>query len=100
MKNNKEIVKTQPKERQELRCLDTARHGLQTGADINTFLSLMITDLAEGTLSPISGNVMCNATGKLLKNVELHLKYGTKGMSGEGMKMATLPKSSIDAKEK
>ena len=90
-------MKTMPTEQQrEPRCVQTARSGLRTGNDVNTFLSLLISDLAEGAMTPMAGNAICNATGKLLKNVEMHLKYGNRGMTAKGMKMATLPGDSVD----
>jgi hypothetical protein len=40
-------------------------------------MSSLISDVIEGTLTPGVGNVVCNAGGKLLKNAELEVKYGT-----------------------
>lgn len=40
-------------------------------------MSALMTDLIEGNLTPAMGNATCNAGGKLLKVVELQLKYGT-----------------------
>lgn len=39
-------------------------------------------DLAESKIAPGTGNAMCNAGGKLLKVVEMQMKYGTSGDGG------------------
>jgi len=44
-----------------------------------------MTDLIEGRISPEVGNAACNAGGKLLKVVEMQMKYGQTG-SGVGEK--------------
>lgn len=36
----------------------------------------MMSDLLDGRVTPNVGNAACNAGGKLLKVVELRLKYG------------------------
>ena len=41
-------------------------------------MNAIIGDLAEGSLSTEVGNAMVNAGGKLLKVVEMRLRYGTK----------------------
>lgn len=40
-------------------------------------MSAIMTDVIEGTLTPVQANASVNAGGKLLKAVELQLKYGT-----------------------
>ncbi len=39
-------------------------------------MSAMMSDLVEGAISPSVGNAAVNAGGKLLKIVEMRLKYG------------------------
>lgn len=39
-------------------------------------MSAMMSDLIDGRITPNVGNAACNAGGKLLKVVELKLKYG------------------------
>lgn len=39
-------------------------------------MSALMSDLIEGTVTPQVGNATVNAGGKLLKIVELQLKYG------------------------
>jgi hypothetical protein len=40
-------------------------------------MSALMTDLAEGTVTPNVANAICNAGGKLLKVVDMQQKYGT-----------------------
>ena len=42
------------------------------------FLALMA-DLAASRITPQAGNAICNAGGKVLKVVEMQMKYGTNG---------------------
>lgn len=46
-------------------------------------MSALMSDLIEGNVSPQVGNATVNAGGKLLKVVELNLKYGRKDESGK-----------------
>ncbi len=39
-------------------------------------MSALMSDLIEGKVTPSVGNATCNATGKLLKLVELKYRYG------------------------
>lgn len=45
-------------------------------------MSALMSDLIEGTITPQVGNATVNAGGKLLKVVELQLKYGKTGPDG------------------
>lgn len=38
-----------------------------------------MSDLIDGRVAPNIGNATCNAGGKLLKVVEMQIKYGTAG---------------------
>jgi hypothetical protein len=42
-----------------------------------------MSDLIDGTVAPNVGNATCNAGGKLLRIVELQLKYGTTNSDGK-----------------
>ena len=48
-------------------------------------MSALMSDLIEGKITPGVGNAPVNAGGKLLKMVELQMKYGQNG-SGSGEK--------------
>lgn len=48
-------------------------------------MSAIMSDLLAGSVTPQIANATCNAGGKLLKMVELNLKYGQTQMEG-GMK--------------
>ena len=41
------------------------------------FMSALMSDLISGKVAPNIGNAACNAGGKLLKVVEMQMKYGT-----------------------
>lgn len=69
--------------RNEARCLRIARKGIHTSHDFANMMSALMTDLAEGTVSPGVGNAISNAGGKLLKNEELKQKYGRVGDGNE-----------------
>lgn len=45
-------------------------------------MSALMSDLIEGNVTPQVGNATVNAGGKLLKVVELQLKYGRTEPSG------------------
>lgn len=51
-------------------------------------MSALISDLIEQKISPQVGNAAVNAGGKLLKVVEMQLKYGKP--SGDGSKVLDL----------
>ena len=46
-------------------------------------MSALMSDLIEGAITPQVGNATVNAGGKLLKVVELQLKYGKTNPNGE-----------------
>ena len=55
-----------------------ARGAIKTGPDFADLMSALMSDLILGHITPAIGNATCNAGGKLLKIVEMQLKYGTK----------------------
>ena len=58
------------------RCLAIARAGIRTGGQFAEMMSALMSDIVEGTITPQVGNATVNAGGKLLKIVEMQLKYG------------------------
>ena len=69
--------------------LDIAKKGIKTGRDFANFMSALMSDLIEGKITPGIGNAACNAGGKLLKVVEMQMRYGQKG-PGTGEKVLVL----------
>jgi hypothetical protein len=59
------------------RSLPIAKKGITTDRDFSALMSAIMSDLIEGTVTPSVGNATVNAGGKLLKVVEMRLKYGT-----------------------
>lgn len=53
------------------------QRGIKTSRDFNNGMSALMTDVVSGAVSPGVANAACNAGGKLLKSVELQIKYGT-----------------------
>lgn len=49
---------------------------MTTAADVAECMSALASDLLTGRVTPQIGNAVCNATGKLLKVVEMQYKYG------------------------
>ena len=74
---SKEII-----ERTIPRSLEFAKKGIRSGGDFAGMMSALMSDLIEGTITPQVGNATVNAGGKLLKVVELQLKYGKNGPDG------------------
>lgn len=71
-----EIVKGPP------RSLAFASKGIRTSQDFANMMSALMSDLIEGNIPPSVGNAACNAGGKMLKAVELQMKYGTQSNNG------------------
>jgi hypothetical protein len=71
------------------RSLGIAKQGIRTGRDFADLMSALMTDLIEGKITPGIGNATCNAGGKLLKVVEMQMKYGQAG-PGTGEKTLIL----------
>jgi hypothetical protein len=78
------------------RSLPIAENGIKTGPQFSALMSALMTDLLSGSVTPGIANATCNAGGKLLKMVELNLKYGQQQIDG-GMK--TLQLVGTDKKE-
>ncbi len=73
------------------RCLEVAKRGINTSKDFASYMSAMMSDLIEGTVTPQIGNAACNAGGKLLKVVEMEYKYGTTGKNGQPKHLTLVP---------
>ena len=69
--------------------LGIAKKGIRTGRDFSNFMSALMTDVIEGKITPGIGNAACNAGGKLLKVVEMQMRYGQAG-PGTGEKVLNL----------
>lgn len=54
-----------------------AAGGITTGSQFARLMSALMTDLLEGQVTPGVANATVNAGGKLLKVVEMQMKYGT-----------------------
>ena len=63
-------------------CLAVAGNGVSTSRDFARFMSAMMVDVIESRVAPGIANAACNAGGKLLKVVEMQMKYGTAGDGG------------------
>jgi hypothetical protein len=77
------------------RSLTIAKAGLRTGFDTINILTATITDVLEDEITTNQANVVVNAIGKVLKVVELQLKYGkpknSDGHGGRGDLVLTQP---------
>ena len=53
-------------------------------------ISALMSDVIEGAVSPNVANATCNAGGKLLKVIEMQIKFGTtlEGETGKQLKLA------------
>jgi hypothetical protein len=77
--NDQTVSKRAPKS------LAIAERGISTGHQFSALMSAIMSDLLSGAVTPGVANATCNAGGKLLKMVELNLKYGQAQLEG-GMK--------------
>jgi|WetSurSiteA1Bulk_404760.scaffolds.fasta_scaffold117904_1 hypothetical protein len=59
------------------RSLAIARSGIRTDREFSALMSALMSDLIDGSITPGVGNATVNAGGKLLKVVEMRLRYGT-----------------------
>lgn len=65
--------------------LAIAAGGINTAQQFSALMSAIMSDLLNGSVTPGIANATCNAGGKLLKMVELNMKYGKQQVEG-GMK--------------
>jgi hypothetical protein len=64
------------------RALHLAKTPIRTGQQFADLMSGLMSDLIEGNIPPGVGNAVCNAGGKLLKVVEMQMKYGRQDADG------------------
>jgi hypothetical protein len=62
--------------------------GIKTSKDMTSFMSALISDIIDGGVSPDMANAACNAGGKMLKTIELQLKYGQNTGVGRILQLA------------
>src|SRR5690349_19062646 len=82
--------------RQPARSLAIANKGVQSGEDFAKLMSNVMSDLIEGRITPSVGNAVCNAGGKLLRIVELQMKYGTPNGNSKPRRVLTLVAEETD----
>lgn len=70
--------------------LELTQRGVRTGKDFATLMSALMSDLIDGRVTPVIGNAVCNAGSKLLKVVEMQMKYGRPGSDNNGEKVLQL----------
>jgi len=75
-KNPQSIEDGQP------RCIKIAQRGVRTGGDFASLMAALMSDVIEGRVSAQTANAACNAGGKLLKIVDMQIKYATKNGAG------------------
>src|SRR6185436_20950365 len=64
------------------RSLAIASGGVNTGGQFAALMSMLMSDLIDGRITPSVGNAVCNAGGKLLKVVEMQQRWGTQRTEG------------------
>jgi hypothetical protein len=50
---------------------------VKTGEDFANLMSALMSDVLDGSITPMVANATVNAGGKLLKVVEMQYRYGT-----------------------
>lgn len=77
--------------KQRPRSLSFAEKGIRTGGDFAGMMSALMSDTISGRISPQVTNATVNAGGKLLKVVELQLKYGVPNKAGVRSELLLTP---------
>ena len=57
--------------------LSIAEKGVSTSKDFRNLMSAIMSDVIAGRITPHMTNAACNAGGKMLKMVDLEMRYGT-----------------------
>jgi hypothetical protein len=70
-------------ENRQPRSVAIAAKGIRTSGDFANLMSSLMTDVLTGEITPQVTNAAVNAGGKLLKMVEMEMKYGTTTQQGE-----------------
>lgn len=85
--------------KQQPRSLAYAEAGVRTGGDFAGMMSALMSDTIAGRISPQVTNATVNAGGKLLKVVELQLKYGAPGSHGARKELQLIPDTVVQPAE-
>lgn len=81
-KQNITAENPQSPENGQPRCLEIAKGGVKTGGDFARLMAALMSDVIEGRVSAQTANAACNAGGKLLKVVDMQIKYATRNGKG------------------
>lgn len=73
----------------ESRAIKVARDGIDNSRQFTNLFSGLIADLAEQKVTASIANAMCNAGGKILKMVELEIRYGQQ-VPGQQRRLLTI----------
>ncbi len=73
----------------ETRSVKIARGGINNSRKFTDFFSALIADLSEQKVTASMANAMCNAGGKMLKMVELEIRYGQQ-IPGQSRRLLTI----------
>lgn len=79
-KNGKATVEKHEKVQHEPTRIAIAKAGINDSIQFAKFMSAIMTDVACGCMTPEEANASCNAGGKMLKVVEMQMKYGGAAM--------------------
>jgi len=79
---SKSVVSSRKKETKKPRSYPIAERGITNTRQFAELMSALMTDLICGAIAPEVANATCNASGKLLKAVELQYKYGKQEADG------------------
>jgi hypothetical protein len=82
MATSKAVIRKRSRGSDGPRSLALAGKGISTGVEFCELMSALMSDVIEGSLSPGVANAAVNAGGKLLKAVELQIKFGAPGKDG------------------
>ncbi len=59
------------------RSLEIVKKGVKSSQDMIDVMAALMCDSIEGNITPGTCNAACNAAGKLMKMLELQIRYGT-----------------------
>lgn len=69
-----------------------AAQGVQTSRDFAGMMSALMSDVIEGRIAPQVANAVVNAGGKLLKVVEMQIRYGAQVGNDKILTLTDQPK--------
>lgn len=73
------------------RSLEIGQRGVRSAEDFASLMSALMTDVLEGSVTPNVANTVCNAGARLLKVVEMQLKYSPNQLESRRGKLMLLP---------